>query len=651
MSWECEPILRHLGICLPRCRLAALWLSQTSRVLADNALRMFVLLQVAGSNRIGQDSAWHLVNIFYYFPFVLMAPVNGAIGNTLPKRWVLVGAAGWCMYMVAFCIAWAPDSWGWGVGLSSVMMGAAVFSPVRYALLPAAAHDAHMPLSRVNGLIEMGASVAGVLGLVLAMSLHEPFTQNWGPREGFTAPPIVIALMIPNVICLLAAMPVWFASDVRRPESASRALEGFFHDCVRIARVPEARRSLLMLACFWGLLMAGAGAIFAFTFHLITQNRAADFFQVLQPLTPGMLMVAAGTAAGASLASCQGHPCRALGLVPLGAAGMLIALAWAGASPSSLLWPAFALGFMAGLVIVPLRATYQGSVPADARGNALAVSNTANYMMVIILALPIFALTHAQVISGKGQILLIAALAAAGALTAGCLYFREILELLTEFLIWPFYRIKPGGPGLECFPHQGPVLVLANHSSWIDPVWLAKVLPRRVTPMMTSLFYDKRFLRWLMVRIVHAIRVEASFFRREAPELKQAVAALDRGECVIVFPEGRMRRREDQLIHRFGQGIWHILRERPSTPVVPCWIEGGWGSYFSYRGGPPGKNKRLDWRRRITVVVGEPRLLEPSVLADHLATRTHLMEACLSARRDLGLEAPPASAVVLEESI
>jgi 1-acyl-sn-glycerol-3-phosphate acyltransferase len=160
--------------------------------------------------------------------------------------------------------------------------------------------------------------------------------------------------------------------------------------------------------------------------------------------------------------------------------------------------------------------------------------------------------------------------------------------------------------------------------------------------MMTSIFYDKPILRWLMVRVVHAIRVEASEFRREAPELQEAISALDRGECVVVFPEGRMRRRDNQLLHRFGQGIWHILRERPTTPVIPCWIEGGWGSYFSYCNGPPTTNKRFDLWRRIDVAISQPEIIQAAVLADHLATRLHLMQACLESRRHLGLESRPA---------
>lgn len=625
------------------------------RVLADNGLRIFVVLEIASFGARAQDSAWHMVNIFYYLPFIVLGPINGAIGNELPKRWVLVGSAAYCLGLTTAWSVWiaSPDRSNlfgfeptlWGIELSLVMVGAAIFSPVRYALLPAAAQDAHMPLTRVNALIEMGASVAAVAGMILTAYLPYWLTGNGAPEMAARQIPIVLgALVIANLICFLAALPVWFASDVRRPESAGRAVTGFFRDCRRIWRVADARDCLLLLAGFWGLLIAGTGAIFAFTHVLHSLDRQIDLLHAL-------LMVATGTAAGAFLAGLQGHPRRALGLVPIGGIGMLAALAWAGMNSSSLLYPALALGFMAGLIMVPLRATYQGSVPADARGNALAVSNTANYLMVIVLALPIFALTRTQVIGGKGQVWLIAALAAGGALTAAWLFFREILEILIEIMIWPLYRIRGYGPGLDDFPMQGPVLVVVNHSAWLDPVWLAKVIPRRLTPMMTSLFYDKPILRWLMVRVVHAIRVEASEFRREAPELKQAVEALDRGECVVVFPEGRMRRRDDQLLTRFGQGIWHILRERPTIPVIPCWIEGGWGSYFSYFHGLPTTNKRFDCWRRIEVAVNEAEIISPAVLADQRVTRTHLMKACLKAREHLRLGPASLAPPMLEDSI
>ncbi|HBI41658.1 MAG TPA: hypothetical protein DDY78_02230 [Planctomycetales bacterium] len=90
----------------------------------------------------------------------------------------------------------------------------------------------------------------------------------------------------------------------------------------------------------------------------------------------------------------------------------------------------------------------------------------------------------------------------------------------------------------------------------------------------------------------------------------------------------------------FGQGVWHILRELPQTPVVVCWIEGGWGSFASYRGGPPMKHKSLDRRRHIDIAVSEPRVLDAAVLADHRTARAALRQACLDCRDWLGLPVP-----------
>src|SRR5262249_12636548 len=138
--------------------------------------------------------------------------------------------------------------------------------------------------------------------------------------------------------------------------------------------------------------------------------------------------------------------------------------------------------------------------------------------------------------------------------------------------------------------------------------------------------------------------------RREAPELAEAVAALRAGDVVVVFPEGRLRRTAETLLGPFGQGVWRILKEAPDTPVVVCWIEGGWGSYLSYCGGPPTQNKRLDRRRPIDVAVAAPTPLPPEVLADQHATRAYLRRACLECRRPLGLEVPADVPVADEEA-
>jgi len=219
--------------------------------------------------------------------------------------------------------------------------------------------------------------------------------------------------------------------------------------------------------------------------------------------------------------------------------------------------------------------------------------------------------------------------------------FRPTFELCVEPILWVMYRIRGAGPGLAEFPTRGPCLVLANHASWLDPLFLAKVLPRRITPMMTSKFYDLPVLRRMM-RAFGVIRVPEAAYKHDPAEIREAVAALDRGECVVIFPEGFLRRTEERLLKRFGRGVWQILTARPDTPVFACWIEGAWGSYCSYRGGRPTKNKKPDLRRPIAVGVGAPVAVDAATLEGHLATRLFLMNRVAAARSHLGLPELPA---------
>src|SRR5437762_8907525 len=139
---------------LARCRLAALWVSQTARVLADYCLCMFVIMEVFQK---GKDLTWHQISLYSLLPFIFLAPISGALGNALLKRWMLIRSATYslCLATVLGVYVYAAENPGtWGITLSLVMVGTALFRPVCFALLPAAARDTRLSLSRVNSLME-----------------------------------------------------------------------------------------------------------------------------------------------------------------------------------------------------------------------------------------------------------------------------------------------------------------------------------------------------------------------------------------------------------------------------------------------------------------------------------------------------------------
>jgi len=624
----------------PNARLALLWVSQVARVLGDGCLRLVALVEVAGASAEGRLSAWHLAVAVFVAPFILLAPLSGCVSNALPRRDVLAASAA---FSLAATLLFALLDGPWLVCVGLVAVGAAVNSAARYAMLPAAARDTGASLPRISGWVELGAAAAVVTSVAVGLWLPQP---GW-PHRGEPLRPLAVGVLVGlNLVCFLASLGAAFPSDTRRPEPPLAAVAGFFRDARRVLTDRYAGPALLALAGFQALVTAGAGP-----FVSAALGRGADGLGEVMEM---LLTAGIGAALGSLLAGMVGHPRRSLGLVAPGATALVAGLLWAlvVARPDEALplGPCLVLGLTGGLLNVPLRAAYLGAVPADARGNGTAVMNTAIYLLTALFGGLLVAGAYTGVLSTPAaQLALIAVVAIGGAAACWVALLMPAVDLLLVWLLWPVYRIRAHGPGRGHIPHTGPLLVVCNHSSYLDPFWLGKVLPRRFTPMMTSFFYDKPGIRWLMRHLVGAIRVEATTFRREAPELAEAVAVLRRGGCVMIFPEAILRRKEEQLLRPFGQGAWHILRELPDVPVLACWIEGGWGSYASYKDGPPFTNKRFDWWRPIDIVLAEPATVPAEVLADLRATRLYLMRAVLACRRHLGLEVPAVQGAMLAE--
>lgn len=339
----------------------------------------------------------------------------------------------------------------------------------------------------------------------------------------------------------------------------------------------------------------------------------------------------------------QPHAQRQLAAVPLCVLLLILGLAtWS--LESTRHWQFAALGTAVGWAWQPLLASL----------NTLAPRRQRFAMLVVFHALPLLAgalfviVMKAGFGNQAGGIAPYALLpmVVIGMIVVTRLFLREVMEQLIEVIMWPIYRVQGFGPGLHKIPVRGPVIVIANHAAWLDPIWLAKALPCRLTPMMTSRFFDLPLVGWVVRVLAQAIRVPDSGFRREAPEIQEALERLHQGHIVLVFPEGRMRRTEDRLLRRFGQGIYQILRDQPHIPVVACWIEGNWGTYTSFANGPPTKNKKLDRWRPIRIGISEPLIVTPELLADANRTRRFLMDACLQARGHLGLEVPTVESFV-----
>lgn len=150
--------------------------------------------------------------------------------------------------------------------------------------------------------------------------------------------------------------------------------------------------------------------------------------------------------------------------------------------------------------------------------------------------------------------------------------------------------------GRENIPSQGPLLVVANHVSFIDIPLIGASLDRRLIFMAKQNLFDYPLLSYL-VRAFGSIPVHRGKPDRRA--LRQAEQALTQGQTLVIFPEGT-RSRSGRLQRAFpGMAL---IALRSGTPILPVAITGTKGI------------KNLAWllrRPRITVNFGSPFQLPP----------------------------------------
>jgi 1-acyl-sn-glycerol-3-phosphate acyltransferase len=135
-----------------------------------------------------------------------------------------------------------------------------------------------------------------------------------------------------------------------------------------------------------------------------------------------------------------------------------------------------------------------------------------------------------------------------------------------------FFRARSYDSGLV--PPAGPLLLAANHQSYLDPPLIGiRVRQRHLTFVAKSdLFKFGPFAR--VISWLNAIPMNDT--AGDLGAIKETVARLSKGAAVLIFPEGS--RCEDGAIAPFKRGV-ALLVKRAKCPVVPVAIEGAFDAW------------------------------------------------------------------------
>ena len=119
--------------------------------------------------------------------------------------------------------------------------------------------------------------------------------------------------------------------------------------------------------------------------------------------------------------------------------------------------------------------------------------------------------------------------------------------------------------GLEHLPQTGPVLLVANHDSYWDPVAIAVAAAPRRAPIR-ALAKDSLWRAPLLGRAMVQMRhIPVARGAGDLAALEAAIAALRQGDCLGIFPEGT---RSEGRVLRARSGLGRIAQAVPEATVV-----------------------------------------------------------------------------------
>jgi 1-acyl-sn-glycerol-3-phosphate acyltransferase len=123
--------------------------------------------------------------------------------------------------------------------------------------------------------------------------------------------------------------------------------------------------------------------------------------------------------------------------------------------------------------------------------------------------------------------------------------------------------------GQEHLPASGPYVVTANHLSLVDPFLVTLAVKQLVQFLaVDELFNESRIRDWLMF---YFGSIPVSRIRPPLGAMKQALAVLESGQILGVFPEGaRVEYWGERPIKRGA--AWLALAT--NSPIVPCAVIG-----------------------------------------------------------------------------
>jgi acyl-[acyl-carrier-protein]-phospholipid O-acyltransferase/long-chain-fatty-acid--[acyl-carrier-protein] ligase len=582
--------------------------------------------------------------VVYVLPFILFAWLAGWMADRFAKRTVVIGgkfAEILIAAVTAGAVCWGAASGATIAGMPMglwLLLGAiglfavqtTILNPSLLGTIPETVPTAR--LSAANGVFAMASLAATLVGMAGGNWLADAtwLTPDHDPSHPLPAwlAGVPMGHVIPTASIIGGVAVVgWLVSlllprvPAANPRAAfpSNAIAATVRDIGLLVAAPKLAGAAAGIVFFWGIAAVAQLNVdqYAFESGATTQGE----------IVPLLLALVSGIGAGSLIAgrfSKHGIDPGSkvdLGFVPAGGLVMTIAciaLALSStdvfggdqASGLRLVSPAFwlaLLGIGAGMFDVPLEAYLQEQSPPRRRGTILAATNLLVFAGMLVASIAYYCLrvpvgpteTAAPLFSARGVFALFAVLSLLATVTAVWAAPRATVRIIMRTLVCSVWRFRTVNE--DHVPQTGPVVIVANHISWLDGFLLPIAAPRQVRMVVFGPNIKGKFLNML------ADQWRFILFDPKPKSIGRALTkmqdGLAEGDCVGIFCEGGISRTGHIL--GFKRGLEWLL-ERVESPILPAAIDGMWGSLLSYSEGRFFTKWPRGLRRTISLTFGTP---------------------------------------------
>jgi 1-acyl-sn-glycerol-3-phosphate acyltransferase len=158
---------------------------------------------------------------------------------------------------------------------------------------------------------------------------------------------------------------------------------------------------------------------------------------------------------------------------------------------------------------------------------------------------------------------------------------------------------RPWVKGLENVPRTGPLIVVCNHLSFVDSVFLPLMIDRQMAFLAKSDYFTGKGIKGWFIRFFMTsagqLPIDRSGGKASEASLNAGLQVLAEGGVLAIYPEGT--RSPDGRMYRGRTGVARMILEA-QVPVIPAAVIG------TEKVMPLGSN--IPKVHRVGVVIGEP---------------------------------------------